>query len=92
MQRGGGGRGLSQRTGKDPVVQGFGSVRDWNAQKQGQVRYKQGGGEITEDNDVKGISIVVKMWTAGFRSMIVSLPVEKVVNVIWIPWMMSTCW
>mmetsp|Transcript_8131 Transcript_8131/g.14718 ORF Transcript_8131/g.14718 Transcript_8131/m.14718 type:complete len:219 (+) Transcript_8131:756-1412(+) len=51
---------------------------------------KRGGGEIVEDDDAEGI-IVVEMWIAGLRSMIVSLLVEEVVNIIWIPWMMSTC-
>jgi len=49
MQRGGGGRGLSRRTGQDPVVQDFGSVGDWNDRKQG--RGRSGGNAMGDDRD-----------------------------------------
>ena len=47
----GGGRssGLSSRGGRDPVIQDFGSVRDWNARKAGGGR--TGGNTLGDDTN-----------------------------------------
>mmetsp|Transcript_19283 Transcript_19283/g.41829 ORF Transcript_19283/g.41829 Transcript_19283/m.41829 type:complete len:739 (-) Transcript_19283:197-2413(-) len=47
--RGGGRGGLSTRSGKGPVIQDFGSVRDWNDRKTGQGR--AGGEAVGDDSD-----------------------------------------
>lgn len=47
MREGGGRRRMGRRTGADPVVQDFGSVRDWNARKQGGGR--TGGDAVGDD-------------------------------------------